>query len=534
MSERPPDQKVRLIGQGYNCWRMQVLFTRPDISAAEVSERLQEAKRDLASRFGIPDSLLAYTRLLGRQLTQNGLLVQLQITKREVPSNAPRFRCEPLQAADGTVFTDMRLIADLHPYDEWDRPMTKELVKARMEAAGYGSGWVDWDVVYQAVEQMRETHQPVENLEIARGVLPGVGPSSHLTYGVRHDQERFLDSAWIGVRPVLRGEFIVEASESASGHQWGRTACGRELPPRPGLQTRLEAGDGVTTALRGRQLIAGRDGLLVLRRYGRDRRQKDACDLVPVKLTAQVLEAQIIAAADAANLEFQDAVILEGSLPENARIRTQHPLYIEGDVTRGSFVQCGESLRVNGSLLEATVMGAHHVCIHGDVRKSDVSAHLTLHADGRITDSVVRAADVIAGAVQGGDVEGLRRPPLHRDDGGLATAIRINLRKFLETRQDAGRDALDDLQRTLSHIESIFGPAIVQRAGEGKEQRLLLRWLREQKQAGTGNYTHAEVQELRTALELLPMIREQLAAIGLELRDVTSRLREMAPENPPA
>lgn len=529
-SEQAPDQKVRLIGQGYNSWKMQVLFTRPDLSAAEVSERLQEAKRDLANRFGIPDHLLAYTRLLGRQQTRNGLLVQLQINKREVPANAPQFRLEPMQAEDGTTFSDMRLIANLNPYDEWDRPMTKELVKARLEAAGIGSGWVDWEIVFKAVEHMRETNQPVEDLEIARGVLPGIGPSSHLTYGVRHDQERFLESAWIGVRPVLRGEFIVETSDSASGHQWGRTACGRELPPRPGLQTRLEAGTGVITALRGRQLVADRDGLLVLRRHGRDRRQKDAFDLVPVKFTAQVLDAKIIAAADAATVEFHSAAIIEGSLPENARIRTQYPLYIEGDVTRGSFLQCGESLRINGSLLEATVMCTHHVCVHGDVRASEISAHLTLHVDGQICDSVVRAADVIAGNVLGGDVEALRRPPLRRsDDGSVATAIRINLRKFLELQQESGREALDDLRRTLSQIESIFGPDIVQRAGEGKEQRLLLKWLREQKQAGVGNYTHTEVQEFRTVLELLPMIREQLASIGLELRDVTSRLGEMTP-----
>ncbi|MBU0508597.1 FapA family protein [bacterium] len=532
MGEPSSEHRVRLVSKGYNTWKMQVLFTRPDLSASEISERLREVKRELANQFGVPDHLLEYSGLLGRQETRNGLLVQLLITKQDVPANAPRFRTLPLQAPDGTTYSDMRLVADLHPYDEWDHPLTRSVVEARLVAAGFGLSWVDWTVIDQVILNMHETGKPVTELEIARGVLPGTGLSSRLTYGVRRDQDRFLESAWLGVRPVLAGEFIVEASASTSGHQWGRNVYGREIAPRPGQSIRLEAGDGTVLSLRGQQIAARHDGLLVFERYGRDKRQKDAYDLIPVKLVARVLPMKSLAASELGDLVLGEGTAIFGSLPAGTRIRTTSSLYIEGDVERDCHLQCGGSLRITGYLRKATVVSANHVCIHGEVCESNIATALTLHVDDKITDSVVRASDVITGEIVGGDVEALRQPPLHRTDdtGSMAAAIRINLRKFFENRQVAGREALDDLRRTVSQIVDIFGSEIALQASEGTEQRLLLKWIRGQKAAGGGNYTHAEVQEFREVLELIPMIREQLASIGMELRDVTSQLQEMTPD----
>lgn len=526
MPEPASDQRVRLISQGYNTWKMQILFTKPDMPAAEISERLRDAKRELARQFGVPDNLLEYTGLLGRQETRNGLLVQLQITKQDVPANAPRFRTEAMKGPDGTAFSDMILLADLHPYDEYDHPLTKHAVEARLNTAGFPSAWIDWPKLEETIDTMRISNKPIIGLEISRGILPSTGKASRVTYGVRRDQERMLDSAWIGIRPVSRNEFIAEVSTSSVGLQWGRNVYGRELEPRPGLQTRLEAGDGTTLTLRGQRLVAAQDGLLVFERFGRDRRDKDAFDLVPVKILGRVLPVNTIVGYDIADLTLNEAAAIMGSIPSGARIRSTSSLFIDGDVEKDVMIECAGAVRIMGYVRRANIRSTKHVCIHGDIADSDINTSLTLYSEGRVIDSKVRASDVIAEEIRGGDVEALRQPPPHtlKDSGSTATAIRINLRKFFEMQQIDGRAALEDLRGSLSHILDIFGPDITLQASEGTEQRLLLKWLRKQKAAGIGNYTHAEVQEFREVLELIPRIREQLTSIGLELREVTTQL----------
>jgi hypothetical protein len=62
---------------------------------------------------------------------------------------------------------------------------------------------------------------------------------------------------------------------------------------------------------------------------------------------------------------------------------------------------------------------------------------------------------------------------------------------------------------------------------------MLLRWLRQQKSAGGGNYTHVEVQELRAVLEMVPLIRQQLSVMGMEMRDIAKQLATCASEEQP-
>ena len=108
----------------------------------------------------------------------------------------------------------------------------------------------------------------------------------------------------------------------------------------------------------------------------------------------------------------------------------------------------------------------------------------------------------------------------------------MNLRRFLEQQQSAGCEALQELSGSLKQILDIFGPDIAFNVTTGTAQRMLLKWLREQKAADAVAFTHAEVQEFRTILEMIPMIRAQLHAIGMELRDVTARLEKPRPARP--
>jgi hypothetical protein len=526
MADTNSDHRVRVISQTYTTWKVQVLFGDDSLSAAEVADRLKEVKAELASQFGIPDSLLEYHGILNKQTTRNGLLVQMQIVKQSVLSGSPRFQSLPLRAEDGTMYTDMRVVADLYPYDKFDRPLSTSVVEALYAAAGYELEFVNWDNVNKALKELSESDRPVLSFEIARGILPSPGISSRLTYGIRPEQESFLGTAWMGVRPVKNGDFIVEVSHPVSGHKWGRNVYGRELDPRPGRQVRLEAGRGAKLVLRGSRLAASEDGLLVFERHGRDRRETDSYDLIPAKLVAHVLPLTVVTDPLDTVLNLEDATLIQGKMPNGIKINSRTHLLIAASVEPETIISCSGSLRVTGSVRKANLVAGHHLCIHGDIQGSELECPNTLQADSHTADSILRAADVIARDIHGGQVDALRQPSIAHvgESNGSATAVRINLRRFLEKQQEAGCVALEELRQSLSQISDIFGPDITLQASEGNPQRMLLRWLRKQKTTLAINYTHAEVQEFKTILEMVPVIRQQLLAIGMELREVTSQL----------
>lgn len=526
MKSASSDHRIRIISQGYNTWRVQVLFSERNLLVDEITARLHEVKQELARHFGVPDYLLQYSRLIGRQVVRHGLLVQMQIIKQDLPSGPPAFHAKPLRMEDGSLVSDMLIEADLFPYDEFEHRLTRMVIEARLKGAGYDLSCIDWDAVSGALAETEQTERPVLGLVIGRGIPPGLGRSSRVTYGIHHEQEAFLPSAWMGIRPVHKGDFLVEVSPPIAGHQWGRNVFGRELEPQQGLLTRLEAGEGTQLWLRGTQLVAHGDGLLVFDRNGRDKRDCDTRGMALAKLTGSVLPAKVFDHTQVFEIELTESAIILGDVAAGSRIRSRAPLFIAGNVEEDSRVECSASLRIAGDVRKAHIKASRHCCITGFVTESNLECGFTLQFDAGVLNSTLHATDVIGREIRGGTVEALRQTSFDHveESGGAATAIRINLRRFLENQQVAGREAMDDLRQSLAQIQDIFGPEIVLQVTESTAQRSLLHWLRHQKNLGGGNFTHTEVQELRAILEIVPLIRQQMTSMGLELRDITSQL----------
>jgi hypothetical protein len=275
------------------------------------------------------------------------------------------------------------------------------------------------------------------------------------------------------------------------------------------------------------------DGLLLFERAGRDRRDRDTYDMVPAKLTGFVLPIAAFRESQVYHLDLAEPAAIFGTVKAGSRIVSNSALYIEGDVEEDSEIQCLRSLRIAGSVRKSKISSRHHTCITGFVSDSQISSSNVLHLDQGALSSTLSATDAVAREVRQCAVEALRHTSIeHLRGGTTATAIRINLRKFLENQQASGREALDELRTSLSQIVDIFGPDITLQVSESTSSRLMLKWLRKQKAAGLGNYTHAEVQELKTVLEMIPLIRDQLNAIGMELRDVTAQMQKTELEQP--
>lgn len=528
MKNNSENTQIKILSQGRNFWRVEALFTDIASDVTDITERLQEVKSQVALKFGVATHLLKYTETIHREKTPDGLLVEIRIDKSDVPSGRPVIRIFPVRAPDGTVFSAMKVEADLFPYDEFDRLISRSIIEMHLNRKRVDLRCVNWDAVAEAISEMTLDSKPVQGLLIAEGEMPDLGKSSQITYTVTSDHEKFLNSAWIGVRPVSNGDHLVEASPAIPGLKTGRNVLGTELEPRQGIDTRLVAGEGVRASVQKRRLISASDGMLLFRRKGRDRRYIDRIHETPTVLTAEVAPTIVFQESQVFDLDLYDCACFYADIQANSRIQSQGALFIQGDIKQGTKIVCADSVRILGSVHKADISAEGHLCLVGNAADAVLRARLTLQTDGVLTDTSAIGMDVIAKSVDGGTVEALNPCILDSDSGEMHSpaSLSMNIRRFLEDQQKMNKAAIHEIQQSLQRISDLFGPDVVQRVEEGSVQRVLLDWLRIHKESSAKQFSYKDVQELRMILELIPELRQRLAAVGMELQDITRQLHE--------
>lgn len=505
-----PDTKVRLVAQGPNLWRVRMLF--PRAKATEIPEQLRKIKAELAHSFGVADHRLEYIGLISKRITRVGILVEMQIRRHEVPSGDIRIRFTPMTATDGTEFSGMRAAIDLFPSDDFEQTLTFASVEEKIKAEGLDLGSVRWVLVRELIDNCVANQTPLFDQIIAEGVLPDVGTSAQLFYRWHPHNDPIGATAWMGLRYVEAGEDLVELSFPSTGLKAGRNVLGKELSPRRGATSRLEAGQGVALSSTERKLNARVSGLLVLHRHYHDRRQKDSpCD-IPTMLTAEVVKIRSVLSEKAQNEKWEESIWVNGSLDESSRLTVNGDCIINGDIANGCQLNVIGSLRVMGNVGEATLEVLHHLCVHGDMNASMCEIGLTAQIMGEATDCTIFAREILAEQLVGGVAEAYA--PVASNN----VLVHFNREKLLAERKTAGEDAMLTLRKQLSKLSEIFGPEILHQVTPDSVQIHLLRWLRFQKSIGSPNFTHPQVQELRTLLELVPMLRAQMASVAGELR----------------
>lgn len=506
-----PETRVRLVAQGKNLWKVRMLF--PRARAHEIPEQLRQIKADLARSFGVAEHRLQYYEMISKRRMRHGILVEIQIRRQEAPAGAMRIRFLPKTAQDGTVFSDMRVVVDLFPVDEYDCPLTIETVDAKLRSEGVDVNLVRWRLVRELVDDCVERQSPMFEQVIAEGELPDIGMSSRTFYHWFPQSDPAHTTAWLGLRKVEQGEGFLEHQPATTGLHSGRNIFGKELSPRRGTNTRLVRGPGVSSEQTERKMVATKAGVLFFRRSYADKRQKDSPCAVPHVLTAEVMRIRELKAVEAPMQKWDEPVWILGTLPKGSVLTVAADCVLQGDISSGCQIQVSGDLRVTGHVADATIGTGGHFCVHGDLRGAICEVGLTAQFIGRAVDCTVYAREILADKIEGGIAEA------YHQFSNKHEVVAFNREKFLAEHRRAGEEALTTLQRQMTRLYEIFGPEIVQQVTDDTIQMNLLRWLKRQKALGIGTYSHAHVQEFRTLLEVLPGLRRELASIAAGLRE---------------
>ncbi|MCB9358011.1 MAG: DUF342 domain-containing protein [Calditrichaeota bacterium] len=506
-----PETRVRLVAQGKNLWRVRMLFPRQ--RAHEIPEQLRQIKIDLAHAFGVADHRLEYHQLLSKRTTRNGILVEMHIRRQEAPAGPMRVRFLPQSADDGTTYSDMTVVADLYPVDDYEKALTFESVEARIRSEGVDGSLVSWGLVRESVQNCLEEQRPLLECVLAEGELPDVGPASRLLYRWFPQSDSGFPTAWLGLRTAEQGEELLEHQPPSSGLRSGKNVFGRELSPRRGMQTRLIAGKGVVVGPGERKVVATEAGVIFFRREFADRRQKDTPCTTPHILHAEVRRVRTVQAEAAVQSNWDEPLLVLGTLPKGSSLSVASDCILKGSVPAGCQLQVTGNLRITGDVSNATLGVTGHLCVHGKLSDAVCEVGLTAQFLGSVTDSACYAREILADEIVGGTAEA------YHQFSNKHEVVAFNREKFLAEHRKAGEDALFTLRRQMIRLYEIFGPEIVQQVKEDSVQMNLLRWLKQQKTLGIGGYTHSQVQEFRTLLEILPDLRREISLVAEGLRD---------------
>ncbi len=505
-----PETRIRLVAQGKNLWKVRMLF--PHHRATEIPEQLRQIKSELALSFGVADRRLEYLQLLSKKHTKNGILVEMQIRRQALPTGDVRLRFLPMEAPDGTRYSDMQVLVDLFPLDDYEHVLTFEAVEAKLRSEGIDTGLVNWKRLRALIQDCVERQTPLLDQVIAEGEIPDVGNRSRLYYRWFPQSDTAHNTAWMGLRAVEAGEDFLEHQLPVSGLKSGRSVLGRELSPRKGLATRLEAGQYVSVGHSERKFVAREAGVVFYKRTFADKRTKDSPCETPTVLFAEIRRIRSVDPDDAVKQKWDEDLWVNGSLEPESQLFVAGDCVIFGDVPDGCQLQIGRSLRVYGDVGEAVIGTGHHLCVHGKMMNSVCEVGLTAQLVGAATDCAIYAREILADNLVGGAAEAYTQIPSTHE------AVFFNREKFLAEQREAGEDALATLHWQFARLYEIFGAEIVQQVNEDSVQMHLLRWIRKQKSLGVGGYTHPQIQEFRTLLEILPGLRREISAIASELR----------------
>jgi hypothetical protein len=520
------NKRIQIASLGYERWKVSLQLGGKGASEDIASDYLHEVKAELALFTGIPEEHLKYVRLLDRQQTSQGLLVEIEIVKVDVRKGAPVFRIEPLEGPDGASFSEMLLKVDLFPYDEFEKPLTRELFEQRMIMKGIQLDLLDWTTLDKAFETLETTGRELINLKVGQGVFPDVGENAVIEYALPVTEKNRALPSQVGIRRVRKGDLLVRRIPPTGGTRTGRNLFGRELAARHGRDVTLEAHAGTRLSPDACRVIADIEGLSRFEKFEQTIRRRGKIERFPARIRVSVEPLGEIEGNQVLDLDYDGHLEIQGSLLPGSHLKATGATIIHGDVEKDCRIFSGDSIHIDGKIHGSIIESYRHLAGNDGAKNSHMTAEKIVYIQGKVEDSTVKGENVHISEVKGSKIQALRKAIIEKvsDSPDSESEIVVNLREFLMNQQGDTAETLQEMTETLKRLVELFSPKVIQAVDSTNIRKTLHQFLREQKGKGIPHYSPQEIISFRRMLELVPAFREILTDLGQELREITEQI----------
>ncbi|MBM3324264.1 MAG: DUF342 domain-containing protein, partial [Calditrichaeota bacterium] len=442
MAQSLKKERIRITVHGYERWKVELRLDPGESAEAAVCAYLRQVKAQLAQQYGVLESHLRYTRLLGRKRTPESLVVELEIIKQEIRKGMPVLRLEPVTGPDGTLFADMVLKVTLFPYDDFDKPLTRPLLEYYLSQKGIQSELLNWTVLNKALETLQTSDSEIVDLTAGHGVLPDFGTNAVLEYALPVSEKNQAFSAQIGTRRVKAGHLLLHRIPASTGLKVGMNLLGRELAPRRGWDVELVAGTGTKLSPDGCSLFATTEGLARFERSEQIIRRFEKVERVPARIVATVEPLHTIEGNSVLQLHWDGHLEINGDVHSGSRIRATGAILVYGDIQEHCELFSSDSICVDGRISGSLVESDGYLIAQAASSKAEVKAAKKVLIPGIVEDSRIQAQDVQLGEVRSSQVRALHEFHADKVEDSVRSNsdIIVNLRDFLALKQVESAD----------------------------------------------------------------------------------------------
>lgn len=292
----------------------------------------------------------------------------------------------------------------VHPPEPGGRALSSADALQALAAAGVSFG-VDSAAVTAAVAEAARAGQSVRRI-VARGRPPEPGADARIEHHAallraggqpRQRQDGSVDYFDLGlVQNIEVGTVLAKKIPATKGRP-GLTVTGTEVPPRPGRDLPLLAGEGAQLQADGLQVVAAETGHALLQ-SGRVQ-------------VSRVFAVRGHVGPSTGNIDFAGSVVVRGNIAAGYSIKASHDVEVQGGIESGS-VEAGGNVVVQygirggggkgsvraGGAVQARFVENADVHSGGDVLVRDAILHSRVRSGGRVL-MTGRKASIIGGHV---------------------------------------------------------------------------------------------------------------------------------------
>jgi hypothetical protein len=526
MNRNTDKGKICIAVQGYERWKAELTLGPSQTTEDAIRTSLRKVKRQLARQYGVLEGQLEYTRLLGRRSTPQGLVVELEIIRQHLCKGAPVFRLEPVEGPDGTSFSDMVLRVDLFPFDQFDKPLTRESLENYLAMRGIQLDLLDWPVLDKALETLQSTQKEIKGLTAGFGVFPDFGSDAIIEYALPTAEKDRAFAAQIGTRRVARGDLLVRQTPATTGFKMGRNLLGRELVGRRGWEVELVVEEGAKISPDGCNVTAEREGLARFERLEQTIRRQGKVQRIPARIIARVEPLHAVEGNCVLQLDWNGHLEIQGSVLSGSKVRASGAMIVHGDIEKDCEIFARDSIQIDGKIFGSLVESDEHIAAGGASAQTQAKAAKKVLIHGTVEDSCIEGQEVYLGEVKSSRIHALRQAVVEKERAsrGDESEIVVNLREFLAHQQIESAATVEKVGETMKRLVQLFGPEVIQTVNSTNMRQVLHQFLRKQKGRGVAPYSPQEIANLRSILELVPAFRDLLADAGQELRELTNQM----------
>ncbi len=325
----------------------------------------------------------------------------------------------------------------------------EEITAADLEEILNEAG-VIYGVDNQALEEIVNSDEPIENFVVAEGKPPEPGEDAELNYHFEIDRENIGTEREDGsidffdrdlITNVEPGEVLVTKTPPVPGNS-GKAVTGKELKPEEPKDKKLPAGKNVEK--KENKLVAEIEGQVV--------KDGDKISVTPVhKVNGDV-------DLDVGNIDFVGSVVVNGDVQEGFSIKAEEDIEINGKVFAAQ-LEAGGNIKINKGFIGKE---KGNVIAEGDVEikfieNGNVESKGTVQVDDAIMHSTVTAAEEIIlgkgkGLIVGGRCRAAKRIEASVVGSSLATTtvLEVGIDPSLKEEMNQIEEDLEDNRQNMT------------------------------------------------------------------------------------